>query len=536
MRQQKSAMEIKQKFSQAGWLPPIWLRFLVIVVLALGIFFRFVNLDKKVYWHDEAITSLHLSGYKWPEVRERVFNGRVIEVKELQKYQYPNPERDLMDTINTLIVEDPQHPPIYYVMARLSVLLFGNSITAVRGVSALISLFVFPCIYWLCLELFNSSLIGWVSVALIAVSPVHVVFAQEARELSLWMVTTLLTSAALLRAIRQKTKLSWGIYAGTLILGLYSFPFVGLSAIGHGIYLIAIEGFRLSKTVKSYLLATLASLLAFAPWILVIFNSLRNAQASTAWSSTQVPLSKLLISWVGNPSRVFFDINLDAHSPFIYTITSVLIVLSLEIYSFYFLFYKTEKRAFLFILIMIVVPVLPLVLPDLILGGMRSTVPRYLIPCYLGILLAVANLIGNQIVSASVSQRKFWQGVMAMLITAGIVSCIVSYPAEAWWNKKSSENNPQVAKIINQTSRPLLISSDDGDHGGQMLSLSYLLAPKVQLQLVNEPRIPKIPNGFSDIFVYDPSETFKSGIEREYYSKIEPIEPISLRIWKLKNN
>ncbi len=34
------------------------LRFLIIVLLVLGLFFRFVNLDRKVYWLDEVYTEL----------------------------------------------------------------------------------------------------------------------------------------------------------------------------------------------------------------------------------------------------------------------------------------------------------------------------------------------------------------------------------------------------------------------------------------------------------------------------------------------
>ena len=37
-----------------------WLRFLIVVVLVLGIFFRFANLGKKVYWIDEGT---HPCGY-----------------------------------------------------------------------------------------------------------------------------------------------------------------------------------------------------------------------------------------------------------------------------------------------------------------------------------------------------------------------------------------------------------------------------------------------------------------------------------------
>jgi hypothetical protein len=64
--------------------------------------------------------------------------------------------------------------------------------------------------------------------------------------------------------------------------------------------------------------------------------------------------------------------------------------------------------------------------------------------------------------------------------------------------------------------------------------MSYLLNPKVQLQLVSEPNIPQIPQGFSDIFVFNPSPALKSGLERDYNSKVESIEPSELQLWQLK--
>jgi uncharacterized membrane protein len=54
------------------------LRFLIIVLLVLGVFFRFVNLDRKVYWDDETITSLRVSGYTIEEMSQQVFDGSVI--------------------------------------------------------------------------------------------------------------------------------------------------------------------------------------------------------------------------------------------------------------------------------------------------------------------------------------------------------------------------------------------------------------------------------------------------------------------------
>ncbi len=165
--------------------PPKGLRFLLIVILALGVFFRFVNIDRKVYWFDETFTSLRISGYTEKEAIAQLCNNQQIGVEDLQKYQHPTPGRTLTDTLKSLALEDPQHPPLYYLMTRFWVQWFGSSVAVIRSLTALFSLLALPCMYWLCLELFNSSLVASVAVAMLAVSPFHVLYAQEAREYSL---------------------------------------------------------------------------------------------------------------------------------------------------------------------------------------------------------------------------------------------------------------------------------------------------------------------------------------------------------------
>lgn len=200
------------------------------MLLMVGIFFRFFNLDRKVYWHDETFTSLRISGYTVNEVKQQIFNGRIINKESFAKFQNSNMEKGLSDTIISLQVDDPQYPPLYYILAWFWVEIFGNSVTIIRSLSAFISLLIFPSIYWLCRELFKAS--AWVSevaIALMAISPIHLVYAQEAREYILWIVTVLLCSASLLRALRLESKdqvlriLNWEMYAVTLVLSLYRF-------------------------------------------------------------------------------------------------------------------------------------------------------------------------------------------------------------------------------------------------------------------------------------------------------------------------
>jgi uncharacterized membrane protein len=200
----------KNKLKQTWAMPPTYLRAIIAILLILGVFFRFVNLDRKVYWYDETFTSLRTSGYTEIEVIKDFLSPQIRRIEEVQKYQHLNSEKTLSDTIKSLATEDSQHPPIYYVLARFWAQLFGDSVILMRILPALISLLVFPCIYWLCLELFESSLTGWFAVGLMAISPLQVLYAQEAREYSLWIVTISEPKSAIydstkMRCLRFKT-------------------------------------------------------------------------------------------------------------------------------------------------------------------------------------------------------------------------------------------------------------------------------------------------------------------------------------------
>jgi uncharacterized membrane protein len=506
-------------------LAPNWLRFLIVVVLVVGVFFRFFNLDGKVYWHDETYTSLRISGYTAQEVKEQIFNNRVVTRDTFTKFQSLNPEKGLGDTLKSLAIEDPQHPPLYYIMARLWAQLFGTSVTAIRSLSAIISLLVFPCVYWLCWELFDVPLsLPYLAIALMAISPIHLIYAQEARQYILWLVTILLSSASLLRAIRlestsqqeQERIFAWGIYTVTLALSLYTFLLSGFVAVAHGIYVITTTKFRWNKTVRAYTLAALASFLALTPWLIVLLTNVLQFHRSTAWTALKVPLWTLIQSWLLQLSRIFFDLDLTKENPLTYIISLTFFVL--VGYSIYILCRTTHLKVWLFIITLITVPALALILPDLIFGGIRSISERYLIPSYVGIQLAVAYLLATQIYNGMLRRRRIWQIILVLVIISGVISCAVSSQKETWWTKVVSYGNPQVAKIVNQASRPLLISDSSGINYGNVFSLSYLVEPKVRFLLVKDNDIPKIPKGFTDVFLLNPSETWRKEIEKKYKS------------------
>ncbi|MEH2277053.1 MAG: glycosyltransferase family 39 protein [Nostoc sp.] len=527
---------------------PSWLRFLIIFLLAMGILFRFFNLDSKVYWHDETYTSLRISGYTITEVKQQIFNNRVIAGESFAQFQGANQQKNLNDTIMALAKENSHHPPLYYIIARLWMEIFGNSVTAIRSLSVFISLLVFPCVYWLCQELFNVPLsVPGVAIALMAISPIYLVYAQEAQEYILWLVTILLSSASLLRAMRlelqdkdelvkerQRPDLFaiWSIYAVTLAISLYTFLWSAFVAVAHGIYVMSIAKFQLTGTVRTYLLASLVGFLAFMPWITIVMGDFFQFLISADKITTQSSLMPIFPFLLMQLSRIFFDIDLSLDNPLDYLITPLFLIL--VGYSIYFICKTTNYKVWLFIIILIVVPALPLILPDLIAGGIRSSSEPYLIPSYLGIQVAVAYLLATQLYNGNVSHRSIWHIIMALVIICGLISYKVSSQAETWWNKGMSYGNPQVAQIINQTTRPLLISDALGDNYGNVFSLSYLLEPKVRFLLVNNQKIPKIPDGFADVFLFNPSNTWRETIEKKYKVKTDVVYSDNYySVWKL---
>nr|WP_290228094.1 glycosyltransferase family 39 protein [Trichocoleus desertorum] len=504
----------------------IWLHLLFITLLLFGLLFRFANLDKKAYWEDEAFTSLRIAGYTRAELIEQVFDGHVASVEELLQYQQLNPDKTLIDTVNSLA--DDVHPPLYFVIGRLWVQRFGDSIAATRSLSVLISLLVFPAMYWLCKELFHSSLISFVAISLVAISPFHIALAQEARMYSLWTVTILVSSLAILRSIRLKTKLSWGIYAITVALGFYTHWFTGIVIVGYGIYIVISEGFHQNRTLINYFLASFAGFIFFLPWPIFVGRRLTYLHSQTTWTAKNLPLigsNSLTEKWLTNLTNVFLDIDWFQGSPTSYF--AYVLSIALTSYSIYFIYRHASRQVYVFILTLIGTMTLTLVIPDLLLGGQRSGASRYLIPSYLGIQLAIAYLFGNQILDITrLKQQKIWRVFIMAFFSLGILSCTITQLDNRW---RESEIF-QFSNTINQFDRPLLISDA---RPSTILPLSRYLAPNVQLQLVVNPNIPQVTDGFSPIFLFNPSKNLRKSLEASQQAEIKLMRPAG-KFWQLE--
>lgn len=533
--------------------PPTWLKFLVISLIGLGIFFRFTHLGQKVYWYDETATSLAISGHSLAEVKQEFFsnldnNEGVIPVITLDKYQRINLDRTVADTVRYLITSDPQHPPLYYVMVRLWAQFFGDLPAGVRSLSAVISLLVFPSVYWLCLELFESSLVGWVAIAVMGVSPLQVFFAQDAREYGLWMVTILVSSAALLRAMRRESYLSWAVYAVALALGLYTHLLTVMVAIAHGIYILIRQRFHFNQSLRNYLLSSIAACLMFLPWLIVLITQVHTATNLLSWITfkTDSPFDLIGI-WLSRISRIFFDFNLasddawvnnlTSESPLLYSIFTIIFSSFLITYIIIFLTKYLSNNTSLFIALVGGFPGLTLLFYDLAFGGIRSIHFRYQIPLYLSIQIAVVYILAFHLFLAKSWQKNFWQFILVGLLISGLVSDVRFFQSETWWPQIGGKNLLAMSKRINKFNNNILLVSNKNDYNlGVILTLSHSLEPKISLLPIQNNQLAIMPQDYKSIFFVDDLEnSLAHQLQQDKTNSLKLVYPLE-GFWQLDKN
>ena len=437
------------------------LKGILALLLLAGLFFRFTNLDVKVYQHDEVMTSLRVAGTQAQEIRKEVLAKGEVGIRELQNYLRLGPETTLYGTWRALAGDDPKHPPLYYSLAWMWVQVFGDSVSAIRSLSAVISLLTLGCFYWLSRELFASVTIAWMSVILIALSPFHVLYAQEARQYSLWALVTVFSSVALLRALRVQTWRSWGVYGAAVAAGLHTHILFLLVVFAHCLYVVGlwwwqpstIKKYGFPQEVVAYGVATFGAFLLFTPWALLIVFQLPMLHDNTRWITREFGWLYHVKHWALGMSTLFFDpsggtvLSARASRESFMTYWIRLPVLLLIGYACFYLYRRTPQRVWFFVLSLIGGTIFPLILTDLVTGWRSSTPFRYLTPGYMGMQLAVAYLLATEISAPSSLRQKGWQVVTILLITAAIASCARNLRAEVWWNKEASYGLPSTTVV-----------------------------------------------------------------------------------------
>ncbi|NJN49350.1 MAG: hypothetical protein HC805_05680 [Alkalinema sp. RL_2_19] len=518
---------------------------LLLTSILFGALLRFVNLDAMIYWGDEVYSSIRIFGYTTQEIYRSVTHGQVVTALTLQQFQQIGTQQNLGDTIHTLAIEDAHITPLYFLLARLWAGILGSSIVSIRSFSTICGVALLPAVYWLAIELFQHRRIALCSTALVAVSPVQLLFAQEARMYALWTLLMVIAGATLLRAIRCRSWASWLLFAVATSASLYTHFLAAIPLAGYGFYTIVLH-YRDRQIQRRFYTATSLAILSFCPWIWVFLTR----QVVEQEDGTQRPFSLIeaVKNWFSLFRRVFIDVNTTLQSSFGAAVTLLVISLfcfALVSFALIQLQRETPIRIWLF------VGLLTFGLPISLFGqSLHGVLPsRYLLPSCIGLQLAIGYLLGQRLSRRRLScnrarqtrwfgktssppphgqHRWIWTTSLVALVIIGIISCATNVQAETWWNKGFSECNPTTAKLVNQSVHPIVISDGTGgpffDHAlSNIISLARLVKPDTAFQIALEPNPQAIARGeFSDRFIFTPSKNLREQLQQTYGANMQP--------------
>ena len=203
--------------------------------ILIGALLRFFRLGHQSIWGDEALTlQVYTGGQDFAQVLSNIWQRAF-------------------------------HPPLYYLIAHYWYEL-GTSELMLRFPSAVFGVAAIPVIYLLTRRLFGSGTAA-ISALIVALSPFHVWYSQEARMYSLQALLILGSMFFFLRSWQTRRPMDIALYGLTTVLGLFTHMATLSLVAAQGVFVLgaAVKDWRKNAF---WIGAQALILLAFVPWML----------------------------------------------------------------------------------------------------------------------------------------------------------------------------------------------------------------------------------------------------------------------------
>ena len=182
---------------------------LLAAILAAGFVLRVATIDTRGLWLDEAVSLDQAS-------------------------------RTLAGTIATQV--GGVHPPLFHILMHFWIQLVGTGEVALRSFALLFGMAAIAAAWWAGRVLLSRRA-GLLAAGIIALSPYHIWYSQEARMYTMMLFFALLSLGWLGLAIRHGTPGRWTAYFVVTLLGLYTHYFFAFLVIGEVLHFVVFEVF-----------------------------------------------------------------------------------------------------------------------------------------------------------------------------------------------------------------------------------------------------------------------------------------------------
>jgi uncharacterized membrane protein len=478
-----------------------------LAAIAFSAFLRFHDLGCKLLWFDEETTIMHIASIS-EEDADRSFAGKAMPARDWPKLEQIGKSAPLSEVLHNLKVKKiPDQAPLFYLFARCWAQKFGNDPATIRCLSAIFSLLALPLVFILAIEMFNSVPTAWLSMALTACSPFMMNYAREARPYSLWLCATLVSSIFLCRAHKRGRLKDWLLFGATSALSISTHYAAVWSQIASSAVLL----FSPRRKVKmGVLIASLAASALLLPWLLYAGLGFTKVELHPWLMSEMRKDYAWMCFW--NATMVLFDFNSQW-----YDLTRVLrwLVFLLESVAMVYAYRRATAEGRLILRSAVLFLVL-FGLPDLILGGRRLTIMRYLTPAVEIVPICVAAFL----FSLLKSRPRLGASVLCLIAAIGLTSCFFIATQKEWWINVPGEHR-HATPLLNARKHALWI----GPHLYETLVMSRFLDDKVRLEYVTHGPI-YVPKDCDGVFVCDPYNRILPSIRKEGRWAVKPVSAV----------
>jgi len=451
---------------------------MLLVALALGVFFRIYHADWKLYNPDETNSSIRISGHTVKQVSHVILDGKLHHVSELAEFAVPTAETKPSDIWHSLASEDPQHPPLFFLATFASERITGDSIFFRRLPGLIFGLLAVWAAWWFGRELFGDAAPAWILAALVAVSPFHVAFSQEAREYSFFLLATCASSALLLAAVRTGNRLLLGGYALSVALGCWGFTLFLVVVAAQGLYaVLPVSGAPFPRRLSA-IVALVVGVLTFVPWLVNLAKNAGVAVNDTAWQATSLSAPLYAGKWLFNIGSAFFDLDYISLA----WLPVVLLALAIALVACVAFFRESPPRVWLLPVLIGAIPLLALLIPDVLKHETRALQSRYLTTTLLAIEIGTAGGLWIVLRNARGIGLLAGRAGLCVLLACGVLSCAVSSQARTWWvtGQQSMRAMPAIADRLRQAGDATIVYLADAD---DILVLEPYSTPTMSFQL-----------------------------------------------------
>ena len=215
-------------------------KYWIITILLIGFLLRLYELSYQSIWLDEALS---------------VYYSQM--------------------TLTQILSLKGNTPPLYYLLLNIWINIMGSSEFSLRLLSVFLSTLSVFIMYLIGATMFNKKA-GIYSAVLLALSPVHIYYAQEARSYSLLFLLTLLSMFFYLKLRVGFSKRFICGYVVSSVLLIYSHHYGILILLAQNVHQLIINNFKDMRKLKPWILLQTAILILYSPWLLQLPDIISN--------------------------------------------------------------------------------------------------------------------------------------------------------------------------------------------------------------------------------------------------------------------